>query len=62
MSGTQNVNSWLFNQDPFRTPTKKPADHLAAVKRNLLNEHLDGELTKSELQEKLLELRANGQD
>ena len=49
-------NRWLFSNDPNRS-IYKTTDHLTKEKRNLLNKHLDGELTKDELREKLKELR-----
>jgi len=59
MSGNQNMNSWLFDQNPNRKLAKSPLDPLGKVKRRLLMQKLDGQITATELQEKLKELRAS---
>lgn len=60
MPNRQKMNNWLFSKTTNKNFVRN--DHLSVEKRNLLNQHLDGILSKSELQGKLLELKVNEQD
>ena len=53
--GSSSINTWLFNPNRDRD-YRINTDHMSRERRKLLNMHLEGELTKTELQEKLREL------